>query len=151
MAARKPTTHKPAAKKAQPIEYDEFEYDEFEQELDFDSYDAAAEEAAIVALAEQVTPDFIIVEGDLVTRFPDKQIIRTPLNIPYATLKPVIESSDEASGQFEAMLNLLGRDADNAILREQGMFSVTAVAQKYFATWQKVQGATLGESRGSSN
>ena len=115
--------------------------------LDFDSWDAAAEEAAIQAAADATAIRYIIIEQDFVGRFPDGTVIRTPIRDSAELIDRVSELSGDADPrqQLEALLDVIGHDDDLAYLRSADLLSSVDYATKYFRVFEKVMGVALGE------
>lgn len=115
--------------------------------LDFDSWDAAAEEAAIQAAADATAIRYIIIEQDFVGRFPDGTVIRTPIRVSAELIDRVSELSGDTDPrqQLEALLDVIGHDDDLAYLRSADLLSSVDYATKYFRVFEKVMGVTLGE------
>jgi len=108
-----------------------------------------AEEAAIQALADELSPRYVIVEKSLAVKFPTGHIIKISLDVPFEEFEKIVERDGDDSQQFKEILAFLGKDRELEIIKGQGSIAVMSLAQKYFTTWNKVVGASLGESSGS--
>lgn len=145
-APRKTTTRRPAAKTAPALVVDEIDL----ADLDFDNWSEEDEQAALVRLQEELKPKFLIVEKSVAAKFPSGFIIKTSVDIQYDKLTEITAAGEQADDQIMAVLEFLGQGDEVAELQRQGIVSVMAFAQKYFEVWQKVAGAPMGESRGST-
>lgn len=116
------------------------------EEFDFDSWDEAAEEAAIADVAALTNVLYIIVEGKtFVARFPDMRIIKVPLQVSLETIDKLSEIEGDELDQVKSLLSLLGQDDDLDYLKSANLISVTNFATKYFAVLERVIGVSLGE------
>ena len=115
--------------------------------LDFDSWDAAAGEAAVQAAADATAIRYIIIEQDFAGRFPDGTVIRTPIRVSAELIDKVSELSGDADPrqQLEALLDAIGHDDDLTYLRSADLLSTVDYATKYFKVFEKVMGVALGE------
>lgn len=145
--ARKNTTTRRPASKTSPAEASVAEIDL--ADIDFDSWSAEQEEAAIEQLREDLKPKFILVEKSLAAKFPSGFILKTSLDVPYEKLNDIVKSGDTGD-QMEAVLGFLGQAEEIPVLKRQGIIAVIAFAERYFEMWQKVAGTSLGESNGST-
>lgn len=116
--------------------------------IDFDVPESA-EDDAIKALSVVLAPRFVIVEKSLAVKFPTGKIIKISLDVPFEKFEEIVASDGDDADQFNQILDFLGDSRAQTILRAEGTVAVMATAQKYFTVWQKVVGASLGESNGS--
>lgn len=118
-----------------------------EDEFDalFDSWDEAAEDAAIAKAAEAADVRYIIVEGKtFVARFPDGMQLQLPLRVSLADIQSIAEVGDEME-QAKLMLEMFGGPEDVAKLEQQNLPSTVVFVEKYFRVFQKISQAALGK------
>ena len=113
---------------------------------DFESWDEAAEEAAITEAAAASDVKYIIVEGKTyVARFPDGQIIKVPLKVSLADIEAITTETSDEMQQVKSLLQILGQDDDLVMLSQQSLISVSIFAERYFRVFEKVSKVALGE------
>ena len=113
---------------------------------DFESWDEAAEEAAIAEAAAASDVKYIIVEGKTyVARFPDGQIIKVPLKVSLADIEAITTETSDEMQQVKSLLQILGQDDDLVMLSQQSLISVSIFAERYFRVFEKVSKVALGE------
>ncbi|MFF7683161.1 hypothetical protein ACFZA2_10400 [Microbacterium sp. NPDC007973] len=130
MAARATTTTKPA-----PAQVEEY---------DFDSWTEDDETKALVALAPDIK--HIIVERSFVGRFRDGTIIKLPLDISLDDIDVLTEKYDNPVDQIKALLTQIGGEDAAKEFTRQNMADAIALAQKFFAIFARIAGATVPES-----
>ena len=128
-------------------------WDGREGEIDalmFDTWDEAAEEAAIQHAARVMDVQHIIIEGrTFAGRFPDGTIVKAPLSISVDDLDALTAEHDNPVDQVKALLERIG-DADGAkALGAQNLTSVVIYANRFFDVFQRVAQASMGKSSGS--
>lgn len=112
---------------------------------DFDGWDEAAEEAAIAEAARQTAIRYIIVDDKFVGRFPDGRIVKVPISVSLADIESIAEQSDGDIDQVKKLVKLFGEERDAGILEQENILSVTDFTKKYFAVFNKISGASLGD------
>ena len=113
---------------------------------DFESWDEAAEEAAIAEAAAASDVKYIIVEGKTyVARFPDGQIIKVPLKVSLADIEAITTETSDEMQQVKSLLQILGQDDDLVMLSQQSLISVSIFAERSFRVFEKVSQVALGE------
>ena len=113
---------------------------------DFESWDEAAEEAAIAEAAAASDVKYIIVEGKTyVARFPDGQIIKVPLTVSLADIEAITTETSDEMQQVKSLLQILGQDDDLEVLGNEDILAVTDFAAKYFRVFEKISQVALGE------
>lgn len=112
-------------------------------EYDFESWDAAAEDAAIAALAPDVR--YIIVDGDFVGRYKDGETIKLSLAVSLDTILDIEGSEGGEIAQFKKLIASIGEAADIETLGKHSFTESLALATKYFEVLERVAGASLGK------
>lgn len=115
--------------------------------LDFDTWDEAAETAAIQQIADNAGIKYVVGDGSFWGRFPDGRIIKTPVKITVSVLEKVSEltSSGDEVEQVRQILTLLGDQASADYLNNADLISVTDYATKYFKVFERITKVTMGE------
>lgn len=113
---------------------------------DFDSWDEAAEEAAIAEAAASTQVRYIISEHRLfVAKFPDGKIFKVPLQISFADIESVRESGGDDADQIKKLLDLLGDEEGAEELGRRDILSVMDFAMKFFRVFEKITKVASGE------
>lgn len=123
----------------------------FAQNYDFDNFN---EDAVIASIRKDIAVKYIILEQGkfFVARFADGKQVKVPLLFSVQTADSLDKlEADGVVGQFTQLLANLGVDEDTtSIILSHSMVEVEDFATKYFEVVQKLSGATLPESRTSS-
>ena len=113
---------------------------------DFESWDEAAEQAAIAAAAAAVEVKYIIIEGKtFVARFPDGEIVKVPIKVSLNDISAITTETSNELEQGKALLQILGQDDDLEVLGNEDILAVTDFAAKYFRVFEKISQVALGE------
>ncbi len=114
-----------------------------EPEYDFDSFDEAAEQAAIAALVPDIK--HIIVGGDFIGRFSDGQTVRLPLSITLDDVDQLEQADLSPVDQVKHLLSTIGGKTEAAKFSKHSLLEATALASRYFAVFERVNQASLPE------
>lgn len=115
----------------------------------FDAWDEAAEEAAIAEAARLADVPYIIIEGRIFAgRFPDGEILKTPLDFSVADLEAITAEADNPVDQVKALLRRLGNEATADALETKDLASVVIYAEKFFNVFSRIAQVALGKSLG---
>ena len=113
---------------------------------DFESWDEAAEQAAIAAAAAAVEVKYVIIEGKtFVARFPDGEIVKVPIKVSLNDISAIITETSNELEQVKSLLQILGQDDDLEVLGNEDILAVTDFAAKYFRVFEKISQVALGE------
>ena len=113
---------------------------------DFESWDEAAEQAAIAAAAAAVEVKYIIIEGrTFVARFPDGEIVKVPIKVSLNDISAITTETSDELEQVKSLLQVLGQDDDLEVLGNEDILAVTDFAAKYFRVFEKISQVALGE------
>ena len=113
---------------------------------DFESWDEAAEQAAIAAAAAAVEVKYIIIEGKtFVARFPDGEIVKVPIKVSLNDISAITTETSDELEQVKSLLQILGQDDDLEVLGNEDILAVTDFAAKYFRVFEKISQVALGE------
>lgn len=113
---------------------------------DFESWDEAAEQAAIAAAAAAVEVKYIIIEGrTFVARFPDGEIVKVPIKVSLNDISAITTETSDELEQVKSLLQILGQDDDLEVLGNEDILAVTDFAAKYFRVFEKISQVALGE------
>ena len=113
---------------------------------DFESWDEAAEQAAIAAAAAAVEVKYIIIEGKVfVARFPDGEIVKVPIKVSLNDISAITTETSNELEQVKSLLQILGQDDDLEVLGNEDILAVTDFAAKYFRVFEKISQVALGE------
>ena len=113
---------------------------------DFESWDEAAEQAAIAAAAAAVEVKYIIIEGKtFVARFPDGEIVKVPIKVSLNDISAITTETSNELEQVKSLLQILGQDDDLEVLGNEDILAVTDFAAKYFRVFEKISQVALGE------
>ena len=113
---------------------------------DFESWDEAAEQAAIAAAAAAVEVKYIIIEGrTFVARFPDGEIVKVPIKVSLNDISAITTETSNELEQVKSLLQILGQDDDLEVLGNEDILAVTDFAAKYFRVFEKISQVALGE------
>ena len=113
---------------------------------DFESWDEAAEQAAIAAAAAAVEVKYVIIEGKtFVARFPDGEIVKVPIKVSLNDISAITTETSNELEQVKSLLQILGQDDDLEILGNEDILAVTDFAAKYFRVFEKISQVALGE------
>lgn len=132
-------------KKTDPVVWDSTEGD-IDDSI-FDNWDEAAEEAAIAAAAANADVKHIIIDGRVFAgRFPNGQIVKTPITFSVDDLEAVTATVDNPVDQVKELLRLIGDEESVELLGKQNLASVVIYAEKFFGVFEKVTKVALGKS-----
>ena len=113
---------------------------------DFESWDEAAEQAAIAAAAAAVEVKYIIIEGKtFVARFPSGEIVKVPIKVSLNDISAITTETSDELEQVKSLLQILGQDDDLEVLGNEDILAVTDFAAKYFRVFEKISQVALGE------
>lgn len=113
----------------------------------FDSWDEAAEEAAIAEAAAAVDVKYVIIEGrTFAGRFPDGELIHGSLEFSVADLESVTAEHDNPVDQLKALFARVGNEASAQALETKNLASVVIYAEKFFNVFAKIAKVALGKS-----
>lgn len=113
---------------------------------DFESWDEAAEQAAIAAAAAAVEVKYIIIQGKtFVARFPDGEIVKVPIKVSLNDISAITTETSNELEQVKSLLQILGQDDDLEVLGNEDILAVTDFAAKYFRVFEKISQVALGE------
>ena len=113
---------------------------------DFESWDEAAEQAAIAAAAAAVEVKYIIIEGrTFVARFPGGEIVKVPIKVSLNDISAITTETSNELEQVKSLLQILGQDDDLEVLGNEDILAVTDFAAKYFRVFEKISQVALGE------
>ena len=113
---------------------------------DFETWDEAAEQAAIAAAAAAVEVKYIIIEGKtFVARFPDGEIVKVPIKVSLNDISAITTETSDELEQVKSLLQILGQDDDLEVLGNEDILAVTDFAAKYFRVFEKISQVALGE------
>lgn len=113
---------------------------------DFESWDEAAEQAAIAAAAAAVEVKYVIIEGKtFVARFPDGEIVKVPIKVSLNDISAITTETSNELEQVKSLLQILGQDDDLEVLGNEDILAVTDFAAKYFRVFEKISQVALGE------
>ena len=113
---------------------------------DFETWDEAAEQAAIAAAAAAVEVKYIIIEGKtFVARFPDGEIVKVPIKVSLNDISAITTETSNELEQVKSLLQILGQDDDLEVLGNEDILAVTDFAAKYFRVFEKISQVALGE------
>lgn len=116
----------------------------------FDSWDDAAEEAALELAAQAADVRYILIEGRIFAgRFPDGTIVKAPLSISVDDLEAISGEHDNPVDQLKALLVRIGDEDGVSALGRQNLTSVVIYADKFFSMFQRVAQASMGKSSAS--
>ncbi|QZY52923.1 hypothetical protein [Leucobacter tenebrionis] len=150
MATKKPATTKPqkTAPPTEPVVWDPNSGD-IDASI-FDTWDEAAEEAAIALAAEVAAVKTVIIEGKIFAgRFPDGTIIKAPLTFSVADLEAITSIADNPVDQIKELFRVIGEDESVTELEQQNLASVVIYAERFFGTFEKITKTALGKSLAS--
>lgn len=117
-----------------------------EDDKAFEAWTAEAEEEAIELAASLANVPCIIIEGRILAgRFPDGEIIKTPLDFSVADLEAITAEHDNPVDQISALLVRLGSEKTAEALKKQDLSSVVIYAEKFFDTFSRVAQVALGK------
>lgn len=117
-----------------------------EEAYDFDSWDEAAEQAAIKEAATATQVRYIISEHRFfVAKFPDGEIFKVPLQISFADIEAIKDSGGDESDQVKKLLELLGDEDGAERLSHKDILSVMDFAGKFFHVFERITQVTSGE------
>lgn len=130
-------------KNTEPVVWDSGEIDA----SIFDTWDEAAEEAAIAAAAANADVKHVIIEGRLFAgKFPNGDIVTTPLTFSVDDLEAVTAAADNPVDQVKELLRMIGDEGSVEKLGKQNLASVVIYAEKFFGMFEKVTKVALGKS-----
>lgn len=113
----------------------------------FDSWDEAAEEAAIAEAAAAVDVKYVIIEGrTFAGRFPDGEIIQGPLEFSVADLDAVTDEYSNPVDQLKALFARVGYESSAGKLEGKNLASVVIYAEKFFEVFARIAEVALGKS-----
>lgn len=113
-------------------------------EYDFDSWTEDSETQAIAALVPKV--QHIIVEKDFIGRFEDGTIVKLPLSLSVDEIDALTEKTENPVDQVKVLLEQLGGKDAVAEFTRQNMTETIAMANRFFAVFARIAGASLPES-----
>lgn len=113
-------------------------------EYDFESWTEDSETQAIAALVPKV--QHIIVEKDFIGRFEDGTIVKLPLSLSVDEIDALTEKTENPVDQVKVLLEQLGGKDAVAEFTRQNMTETIAMANRFFAVFARIAGASLPES-----
>lgn len=115
-------------------------------DAEFDAWTPEQEEAAIQEMAKAAAIRYIVSEHRFfVAKFPDGHVMKVPLSISLDDFETLPDDDAGPVKQVEALLGLFGQEDDQRYLAGQSFPTVIDFAAKYFAVFQRVAGASVGE------